>query len=150
MAATTALVIGGLGIGMSLISAGMQSNASQIAGNYEQMVNERNAELTKEKAIEDSKRFRLAMRYEHASNVTAIGASGVKLEGSPLEVLRSNAKKAREDAIAIRMGQLSTEQAYRTEARFARYSGRSGARAAEISGAASLLSGTADLLGKVK
>lgn len=150
MAATTALVIGGLGIGMSMLSAGMQGNASIIAGNYEQMVNERNAEIAKEKAADDAKRFRLAMRQDQASNIAAVGASGIRLEGSPLEVLRSNAKKAREDAIAIRLGQLDVEQAYRREARFARYSGRSGASAAGISGAAAVLSGTSDLLGKVK
>lgn len=139
MAAVAGAMIAGAGATMSAYSAAAQGNAEQIAADYNAMVNERNAKRAEEKAREDERRFRIAVRKQEGQNIVAVGASGVT-GGSALEALRINARKAGEDAIAIRMGGSIARDQFLLDAKFSRESGQSAARGASLGAASQILS----------
>jgi len=149
MAAVTAVAVAGAGALMSSYSMAAQGNSEEISANYNAMVNEQNARRAMEQAREDEKQFRLSVRREQGANIAAISASGIILEGSPIEVLRDNARKASEDAIQIRMGGISQRDTHLQEAQFSRNSGASRQRAANIGAAASFLQGAGNAAGKL-
>lgn len=148
MAAVTSVVVAGVGLAMTAYGQAAQGNAAQISANYNSMINERNARLSREKAAEDEKQFRVSVRKQQGSNVARLGASGVNLEGSPLEVLRENARNAEHDAMAIRFAGEQEREKYLTEARFNRTSGQSAARAANLGATAQVLYGAGDVLSR--
>lgn len=127
---------------MSAYSMAGQGDAERLAGEYNARINEWNAEKSKNASIEEEKRFRTAVRKEEASNVANILASGIQLEGSPLEVLRDNARMASEDAMAIRMNGFNQSNQYLMEASYARSTGRSRARGYGMGAAAEVLNTT--------
>lgn len=142
----------------ALIGVGtlLQYNAQKAASRSEAMASrlnaeeaERNAVLAKQRAEEDQRVFRASFRRDQAYNIASVGASGVKLEGSPLEVLRDNVTKMEEDALNItRRGQIEKESylrqagAYRLGAKFA-------SQAGNLRAGASLLSGAVDTISAV-
>lgn len=148
MAAITSTVVAGVGLAMSAYGQAAQGNAAQISANYNAMVNERNAKLAKEKAVEDEKQFRISVRKSQASNVARLGKSGVRIEGSPLEVLKENARNAESDAISIRMQGTMAREQFMQEATFSRRSGASAARAANMGAASQLLAGSGDVISR--
>lgn len=148
MAAVTSVVVAGVGLAMTAYGAAAQGNAARISANYNAMVNERNADLAREKAREDEKQFRVSIRKEQGSNIARLGASGVQTTGSPLEVLRENSRNAEQDAIRIRMGGEYQREQFLTEARFNRSSGQSAARAANLGATAQVLYGSGDVLSR--
>lgn len=144
MAAITTAVVAGAGALMSFHGQQQQAKAAKRASKLNAQDAEENARLAQERAQEDERQFRLSFRRDQASNVAAVSASGVKLEGSPLEVLRDNAISAEQDAINIRRGGEITRESYQRQARAFRQGARDTSRAANIQGAASLLSGASN------
>jgi hypothetical protein len=86
--------------------------------------------------------FRLSFNRDQGANVAAIGASGIKMEGSPLEVLRDNAANAESDALRIRKGGEIEAESFRRQARNLRQGGRAARQAGDIGAAAGLLQGS--------
>jgi hypothetical protein len=60
-----------------------------------------NARLATQEAAEKTARLRKIARREAAENVTRVAKSGVRLEGSPLEVLAANAANVEREAELI-------------------------------------------------
>jgi hypothetical protein len=141
MAAMTTAVIAGAGTLMSFYGSQQQAKAAKAAGKLNAQDAEENARLAVERAAEDERQFRLSFRRDQASNVAAIASSGVKLEGSPLEVLQDNAASAERDALNIRRGGEIQRDSYLRQARQYRKGSAASANAAQISGAAELLKG---------
>ncbi len=147
MAAITTAVVAGAGVLMSFYGSQQQAKAAKRAGKLNAQDAEENARLAQEKAFEDERQFRLSFRRDTGSNISAIGASGIKQEGSPLEVLRDNSAMAEQDAINIRRGGEIQRASYLRQARAFRQGGSAAASAAQIGGAANLLSGAASTYG---
>lgn len=141
MAAITSAVIAGAGLLMAYEGNRQEKNAKVRAGKMNAADALRNARIAREQALQDEKMFRLSFRRDQAANVTSIAASGVKLEGSPLEVLQNNAALAEGDALRIRQGGDINVESYRRQARNFRAGGAAAGRAGEIQGAAILLQG---------
>lgn len=139
MAAVTSAVIGGVSLIGNIAGSQMQADAAMQAGRFNAQMAEENARLAKEKAIEDERRFRTIVRQQYGSNVASISKSGIRLEGSAMEVLRENSRVAEEDAMNIRRGGDIERARFLTEARFQRVSGAMGAASANIQGAANTL-----------
>ncbi len=145
MAAVTMAVVAGAGMMMSFYGSQQQAKAAKRAGKLNAADAEENARLSMERAKEDERQFRLSFRRDQSSNVTAIGASGIKMEGSPLEVLQDNAMNAEKDAINIRRGGEMQRESYLRQARSFRQGGAAAANAAQIGGAANFLSGATSM-----
>lgn len=143
MAAVTTSAIAGVGVLMSAYGAQQQAKAARRASKLNAEESEENARLTAERAIEDERQFRLSFRRDQAKNKVAIAASGVRLEGSPLEVLQDNASAAEADAQNIRRGAAITKDMYTRQARAYREGGAAASQAGNINSAATLLQGAA-------
>ncbi len=144
MAAITTAVVAGLGVAMSYYGQQEQAKAARRAGQLNAQDAEENARLAHERALEDERQFRVSFQRDQSRNVAAIGASGVRQEGSPLEVLKDNASAAEHDALNIRAGGEQQRQSYLRQAQGYREGAAATGRAAGYMGAATLLSGAAN------
>jgi hypothetical protein len=144
MAAVTTAVVAGAGVLMSAYGMQQQAKAAKKAGKLNAEDAIENARLAEERAQEDERQFRLSFRRDTARNVVAIGASGIKQEGSPLEVLADNATSAERDAQNIRRGGEIQRDSYLRQAKGFRQGANSAAAAAQVQGAASILKGASD------
>lgn len=140
-------VVAGAGVLMSYHGQQEQAKAARKAGKLNAADAMENARLAKERALEDERMFRLSFRRDTGRNVAAIGASGVKMEGSPLEVLQDNASSAERDALNIRAGGDQQRDSYLRQAQMYRDGASATARAAQVQGAATLLAGASNTYG---
>ncbi len=143
MAAVTTAVVAGASVLMSYYGSQQQAKAQREAGRLNAQDAEANAALAEQRAAEDERQFRVSFQRDQGSNVAAIGASGVKREGSPLEVLQDNAASAERDAINIRRGGDQQRDSYLRQANIFRSGAAAASNATQITGAANLLSGAA-------
>lgn len=141
MAAVTAAVVVGAGTLLTVYSMQEQKKAAQKAARLNAADSEENARLAAEQAAEDGRQFRLSFRRDQARNVAQVGASGIKQEGSPLEVLQDNAAMAEQDYQNIIKGGEQRRASYLRQANMYRSGGNAAARAADIGSAAALLQG---------
>lgn len=144
MAAITTAAVVGAGALMSFYGQQEAAKAARKAGELNAQDAEENARLAKQRAVEDERAFRLSFSRDQGRNVAAIGASGVRQEGSPLEVLRDNAAMAEQDANNIRAGGEQQRASYLRQAQMFREGGQAAERTGQIMGAATLLSGAAN------
>lgn len=141
MAAITTAVVVGAGTLLTVYGQQEQKKAAQRAGELNAQNAEQNAILAAKQAEEDARQFRLSFRRDTARNITAIAASGIKMEGSPLEVLADNASMAERDFQNIKAGGEQQRDSYLRQGRMFREGGEAAGRAADIGSAASLLQG---------
>ncbi len=141
MAAITTAVVVGAGTLLTVYGQQEQKKAAQRAADLNSQQSEKNAQLAAQQAEEDARQFRLSFRRDNARNVTAIAASGIKMEGSPLEVLQDNAAGAERDYQNIKAGGEQAAENYRFQGQMYREGGAAAGRAADISSAAALLNG---------
>lgn len=146
MAAIAAAVTAGAGALMSMEGARAEASAESFAARMNADEASRNAKLAEERAIEDEKQFRLSFRRDQAADVAAVSASGVKLEGSPLEVLRENAAAAEQDAQRIRRSGDRQRDSFRRQASGFRFGAQSIERAGRSAQAGAVLGGAANIL----
>lgn len=141
MAAVTAAVVVGAGTLLTVYGQQEQKKAAKKAGELNAADALENARLAQQQADEDARQFKLSFRRDNARNVTAVAASGIKMEGSPLEVLQDNASMAESDYQKIKAGGAQQRDAYMRQARMYREGGKAAGRAADITSAATLLQG---------
>jgi len=144
-AITTAVVAVG-GAAMSFEGQRQAGKANKRAGELNAWEAGKQAQFARQQAQEDEKQFRLSFRRDQSSNVAAIGASGIKQEGSPLEVLRDNTASAETDAINIRRGGERSRSSFLRQASAFREGARASGRASAFSSAGSLLSGASNIV----
>lgn len=147
MAAITMAAVAAVGVGLTVYGQQEQKRAAKKAAKLNAQDAEENARLAQERALEDARQFRLNFRRDQARNVAAIGASGIKQEGSPLEVLQDNAAAAERDYQNIKRGGEQQRDSYLRQARMYRESGAAAARAADIQSAATVLNGVSSVYG---
>lgn len=144
MAAVTTAVVAGAGTLLTVYGMQQQKRAAQRAADLNAQDAEQNAALSMKQAEEDARQFRASFRRDQARNVAAIAASGIKMEGSPLEVLADNAANAERDYQNIKAGGMQQRDAFLRQARMYREGGRAAGEAGDIGSAAALLSGAAN------
>lgn len=118
---------------MGQIQAG---KAQQEAANYNAQIARQNAVMARQQAEEEERRFRVQTRKELGSMRTGYGASGVTIDGAPMDVLEDAAYIAELDALTIRQKGRQQSLAYQNEARLQKLQG-SAARTNSYFGAAS-------------
>jgi hypothetical protein len=126
---------------MQAMGAIQQGNAAEAAGDYNAQIAEQNAILARQQAAEEERRFRVESTKRLGAMRAAYSASGVTLEGSPMDVLEESMRISELDALTIRQGGRASEAAYRQEAQLSRMQGRAGQQAGQLSAAAELLRG---------
>lgn len=137
MAAAAAMVGGGL---LSAYGQMQQGYAAKQAGEYNAQMAEMNAELTLKQAAEEETKFRSMFKRQLGDMRASVGASGVQLEGSPLEVMQDSIAQAELDATAIKTQGQRRAWALRSEAALQRYQGAAAQQGAMFGAAGSLLS----------
>lgn len=137
----------GAGTIASAIGAGQEARASARAAKNNAREAELNARLAIERAQEDERQFRLSFRRDEGRNITAVGASGIKLEGSPIEVLRDNAANAERDAQNIRRAGELERSSYLRQAKNFKRAAKDARKAGDLAIASTLLSGAGQIYG---
>lgn len=105
-----------------------QASSQAQAANY-------NAQLAQNQGASEAERIRRAGRRELGRQRTLIGAGGVRLEGSPLELLAQNAYEIERDAMNAKLAAGDTAALDRAQAQNAKQAGRIGAGTALLTGA---------------
>ena len=133
-----------IGIASLLVSAGSAVYSAQekqkTAAYTAKLAEEAGEESTAMAGIE-AERHRDKIRRLQASQRASYAKSGVKMEGSPLEVLADTAAQADLDEMIIKHGGQAEASAYGAQAMLSRMKGRSASTAGYIKSGSSLLSG---------
>ncbi len=138
------IAIAGAAIGA--IGAIRQGQAAQAAAEFNAKVAENNASSAKLQAKEEERRHRIVARKRIGATRAAIGASGISLEGSPLDVLEENAANAELDALTIRHAGEVANIDFLNRARVERFKGRQAKTNSFFNAGSTLLLGGASAL----
>lgn len=130
-----------VGTAFSAISSIQQGNAARAAGDYNASLYERNAEIARQRGAADEARQRRLATMRAGSNRAAVGASGVSLEGSPLDILESNAAQEELDALMIRWNATNDAGGLMANADLSRAQGRNAQRSGYMGAGSSILLG---------
>ena len=104
--------------GIALIGGSLlQGAGARQAAEGEEKRAKFNAKLAKREGFREEARIRRIGRIEAEDNVTRVAKSGVRLEGSPLEVLADNAAKVEEEALRARQAGLLSSELFRQQAK---------------------------------
>ncbi len=123
------------------LGAVQEARASAAASEFNAKVADNNAIIAEQNAAAEERRHRRAADREAAGMRARIGAAGVTLEGSPLELLEDQALEAELDALNIRYGGRLQATNYRSQAQLDRSRARSARTQGFISAGTSLLEG---------
>ncbi len=139
----TLLTIAGTGISM----AGSLAQGQQAAqmSEYQARAQEQQAEADAQATAFEIQRERRRQELLAANARAQVGASGVALQGSPTEVLLSNARENELDLQAIRYGGQLRQNNMRTQAQITRYSGQQAKTASIFSAGSQFVSGISSL-----
>lgn len=141
----TALLIGGTLV--SAMGAIQQGNAAAAAADYNARLAEQNATIATQQAAEKERQQRILARKQIGSARAAYGASGVTMEGSPLDVLEESAYNSELDALTLRYGGQIESMGLRNQAALERMQGKSAKTAGYMNAGSSLLLGGAKAYG---
>lgn len=138
-----------MALGPFVQTAGILNQGEQRyqASDYNARVAESNANAARAQASEEERRARVQSRKELGRARAGYSASGVTLEGSPLDVLEESASNAELDALAIRhQGELKA-RAFEADATLERYRGKSAKKNAQLAAYGTLLGGAGNIAG---
>ncbi|TQV80770.1 hypothetical protein [Denitrobaculum tricleocarpae] len=125
------------------LGAIQEARASSAASEFNAKIADNNAIIAEQNAAADETRQRRAAGRQAAASRAAIGAAGVTLEGSPMEVLEDQALEAELDALNIRYGGRLQASNYRSQAQLDRSAARSARTQGFLSAGSTLLRGAA-------
>lgn len=126
----------GFAIGAPIAGGLQQADAARAQGDAATATARYNAELARMEGAAESSRIRRAGRRELGRQRTILGASGVRAEGSPLDVLASNAFEIEREAVHAQIAARNTARLELARAGAAKREGRVSARTALLGGAA--------------
>ena len=132
-----------LSAAVGALGAIQQARSSAAASEFNAQVADNNAITAEQNAAADERQQRRTASREAASSRARIGAAGVSLEGSPLDVLEDQALEAELDALNLRYGGKLQASNYRSQAQLDRSRARSAKTQGFISAGTSLLNGAA-------
>lgn len=122
-------------------SAVAQGNAAKKQGQFNARVQARNAAVARDQAAAEIARQRIAARKTIGSMRAAYAASGVTVEGSPLDVLEESAAAAELDTQTLRYRGELRAQGAEIGASLENYKGNEAQRAGWISAAGTIFGG---------
>lgn len=138
-------IVAGISAAVGAVGAIRQGNATAKAAKTNALFQQRNAVIARQQAAEDADRSRRAARRRLGALRAGFGASGVSLEGSPLDVLEDQAMESELDALTIQyQGELSAI-GLESEAALSRERARASKTAGYLKAGSSLLTGAADV-----
>ena len=142
---SAAIALYSTGIGMQAGGAYQAGEAQAAWLNYDAALAQREAEITAKKTSYEVAAFRRQGEKFKAEQRATVGAAGVRLEGSPLEVLAETASQIERDALMTRHIGKVQEQKYlmeskllKTQAKYAKKAGRLGAATSLLTGLGTL------------
>lgn len=86
---------------LDMYSSDQAADAEQAQAKRRAEVARQNAKIVRAQGAEDARRFRLQSRQRLGTGRAAVGASGVQMTGSALDVLEQNALNMELDALTI-------------------------------------------------
>lgn len=134
----------GVGLAGSAVSAmGMiqQGKAAERAANYNAAIAENNATLAKNKALAEETMVRNRTARQVGTAGAAIGASGITVEGTPLDVLAETVQLGELDALTTRWKGTVEASGFKDNAVLERMQGKAAMKNAQWGAAGTLLSG---------
>ena len=129
------------GAALSAYGAYQQGQAKKAASQYNAELRERDATIAHQQAEADVDIFRRRAAQTHGSIVAGYGASGVTLEGSPIDVLAMSQENAAMDEQIIRYKGNLKAMGYHDSAALERLSGESAERQGTLNAASQFLMG---------
>lgn len=135
------LALMAVGTAVSVAGSLSQANAARAAGDYNATLAETNASLSRVQAAEQARRYGVSARKQLGAMRAAYGASGVTMQGSPMDVLGESAYTAALDSLTIRQGGEANASAYESQAVLDRLQGKSQQQGGYYSAASELLKG---------
>jgi hypothetical protein len=128
---------------VSAVGAISSAQATSAAAKTNARIADRNALISRQSAAAEEEKQRRLSRRQAGANRAAIGASGITMDGSALDVMEDNAMDAEMDALTIRyngeIGAMNSESdasLERMRAGAARTAGMFGAGSALLQGGA--------------
>lgn len=126
---------------VSAIGAVTQANAAADASDYNAAVNERNAQIAKNKGVAEEAAKRRETRRVLGKSRAAIGASGLQAVGTPLAVLEETAAMGELDALTIRDNANKNQESYKMDANLDRMRAKAERQKGMFGAAGALLGG---------
>ena len=147
-------VIMGIGAGLAAVGSILGGQAAMATGRYQQSIAERNAGVYEDKAnqaLEIGERnvttFNKAFAKQQASTEAAYISAGVKLSGTPLEILEYNLAEAELESLNIMYDARMQNYDFKQQAVLARMEGNLAMFQAEQQRAASFLNAAGTVIG---
>jgi hypothetical protein len=133
------------GIGMSAMGQYQAGEAKEAFLKYDAALAAREAEITKKKTSYEVAAFRRQGEKFKAEQRATVGASSVRLEGSPLEALAESASKIERDALVTRYTGQVESQKYMAQSALLKSQAKYAKKAETLNAMTTLLTGTARL-----
>lgn len=135
------MVLGLVGTAVSAMGAMAQANAAAAAANYNAEIAERNAQAARISAASEAAAVKRKTDRQLGTARAAIGASGVTVEGTPLDVLAETAALGETDRQMVLWKGENQAVGYESEAELNRMQASSARTAGMFGAASSLLTG---------
>lgn len=133
------------GIGMSAMGEKQKGEAQAAWLKYDSALAKREAEITEKKTSYEVASLRRQGEKFKAEQRATVGASGVRLEGSPLEVLAETASEIERDALMTRYAGKVEEKKYMAQSALLKTQGKYAKKAGNLSALTTLISGAGAL-----
>ena len=134
------------GLGLSAAGSIAGGVAAKRQSDFESDVLKQNAIAEQERSAAEEQRLRRDQSKQAGRTRAAFGASGVRLEGTPLDVLADDAMIAEENALLTRFGGDTRAAGLRAQSSAAKRRGRGQLLSGLARGGGTLLTGASELL----
>lgn len=133
------LAVMAAGAVVSAVGSIYQGQAASAASGYNAQVDESNARASVQQGAEEERRVRVIGRKQQGQIRAAVGASGIQLDGSALDVLQESSANAEADALNARHNGELKASAYQKEAAGERFKSSTSSTAGYLGAASSIL-----------
>lgn len=137
------------GAAVSAVGAIKQGQAAEAAANYNAAVAENNGKMAIDQASLQEDQQRRQSRAQLGQMRAQYAASGIQLEGTPMDVLEMSARDAELDALTIRYGGQMRALGYKNDAALSRFEGSTAASNANWKAGGTMLQGIASAAGSM-
>lgn len=139
--ATAKLLFTAASTAFSVIGAIQSANAESNAAKYNAAVAKQNAKIAQQQSATDIDRQRRIAYKTQGAMTAGYAASGVTMEGTPLDIMEQSAAEAKLDELNIKYNADLESLGYQSEARLNKMRASSARTGGFLSAGASLLSG---------
>lgn len=138
------------GTAFQAVGAIRQASAESNAAKFNAQVAENNARIARQNAVENAARQRRENQRRLGAIRAGFGASGISLEGTPLDVLEDSAAEAELDALTIEHQGALEAAGFSSSAALSRTRARSAKQAGFVKAGTALLTGGTEISRQLK